>query len=175
MRFLVLGLILAGCAHQQRSYSLGDDLSVVADGVEVAVRSERMRNVTGKGPLFMMRPRADYAASHCYEGFYNAYEIAHPEYPGGPPQGFLLCKNPEASDAGAFLIGIRSGTDQQQKVRKILFTARAVAGAAEIEVAGRDARKVALPADAPLFAEHPEYVGAMVAFGVWTASANLAR
>jgi hypothetical protein len=99
MRFLLLGLILAGCAHQQRSYSLGDDLSVVADGLEVAVRSERIRNVIGKGPLFMMRPRADYAASHCYEGFYNAYEIAHPEYPGGPPQGFLLCKNPEASDA----------------------------------------------------------------------------
>jgi hypothetical protein len=145
-------LILAGCAHQQRSYSLGDDLSVVADGLEVAVRSERIRNVIGRGPLFMMRPRADYAASHCYEGFYNAYEIAHP-----------------------FFIGVRSGTAQQPKARKIFFTARAEADAAEIEVAGGDARKVALPADAPLFAEHPEYVGAMVAFGIWTASANLTR
>jgi hypothetical protein len=80
----------------------------------------------------MMRPRADYATNHCYEGFYNPYEV-----------------------------------------KESTFTARAAAGL--VKVAGSDVRSVPLPADSAPFGEHPEYVGAMIALGVWPASASLRR
>ncbi|HEY2028871.1 MAG TPA: hypothetical protein VGH20_06650 [Myxococcales bacterium] len=164
-------------------YALGDELSVVADGLEVAVRNERQPGMIGarKGPLFMMRPRADYAANHCYEGFYNPYEIAHPDS-AGLSQSFVLCKDPEnPDDATAFFIGLRARTskydslDEQRKVQEIAFTARTLPGLVEVKIAGDNPRTVALPVDSAPFGEHPEYVGAMVALGVWPVSARLTR
>lgn len=184
MRFLLLGLILAGCAHQRPSYSLGDELTVMADGLEVTVRNDRQPILVGanKTPLstFEMRPRADYAVNHCYEGAYNAVDAGHPNLQELSQVLFVLCKDPEsANDANAFFIGIKPGStqdepsEQQQAEREILFTAHAVAGAVEVKIVRGETRTVLLPPDFAIFAEHPEYAGALVALGIWTADVKL--
>jgi hypothetical protein len=190
MRFVLLGLLLAGCAHQ-KLYSIGDDLSVVADGLEVAVRDERQSIIVGmpKGPRFMMRPGKNFATTGCFEGFYNPTDMYLSDSRASTVvQPFVVCHDPEMpGDPDSFRLGLRdSGVPQSTsrtldvavahatpEIQQFQFTARLAANdSTEVKVAGTSVRSLRLPPDAVPFRDHPQYVGAMVVLGVLPSGAT---
>jgi hypothetical protein len=175
MRVFILGLLLAACAHQ-KVYSLGDELSVVAAGMEVSVRNERAYPSTLStpgSPIFMARPGKEYATTRCLEGFYNPNgAILQSSIAADAVKPFAICHDPSApTDPSAFLLGMRvadpAGGAYAKVVKQFQFTARVIAaGATDVQLQGADVQHVHLPADAEAFREHPEIIGAMVTLGV---------
>jgi hypothetical protein len=176
MRILILlGLSLAACVHQ-KVYTLGKDLTVVTDGLQVDVNNERLTSyVMGmpKSPLFMARPGKQYAATHCLEGFYNPDNV-YLGYSGAADavRPFALCHDPaEPGDPAAFLLSIRESDptpgSSATSVKQFQFTARVIAaGATDVQLSGSDVQRVRLPTDSEAFRTHPEIIGAMVTLGV---------
>jgi hypothetical protein len=175
MRIVILGLLLAGCAHQ-KVYTLGRDLTVVTDGLQVDVNNERLTSMImgmPKSPLFMARPSKQYEATHCLEGFYNPDNV-YLGYSGaaGAVRPFALCRDPAApGDPAAFLLSIRESDptpgSSATSVKQFQFTARVIAaGATDVQRSGAGVQHVHLPTDSDAFRAHPEIIGAMVTLGV---------
>ncbi|HEX4383689.1 MAG TPA: hypothetical protein VH083_12090 [Myxococcales bacterium] len=171
---ILLGLLLAACAHQ-KVYTLGKDLTVVTDGLQVEVNNERLTSyVMGmpKSPLFMARPGKEYATTHCLEGFYNPDNV-YLGYSGTADavRPFALCRDPAPGDAAAFLLSIRERDpapgSSATSVKQFQFTARVIAtGATDVQLSGADVQRVHLPTDSEAFRTHPEIIGALVTLGV---------
>jgi hypothetical protein len=179
MRVLILGLLLAACAHQQKVYSIGDGLSIVADGMEISVRNERLSSYMmgmPKGPLFMSRPGKDFEKTHCLEGFYNPDEIPFGDSRAADElRPFAICHVSAApADPAAFVLGMRERMPggYTKQVKQLQFSARVVSsGSTDVKVEGTDPRRVRLDTvDAAVFRDHPEIIGAMVTLGVLPAS-----
>ena len=181
MRFgIVCAILLMGCAHQH-IYSLGTNYSIEENDRGLYVYDERQPSMIGavKGPIFMVRPHKDFAANHCYEGFFNPEGVGFLDSRAATSMmPFALCPDPDQpSQPGAFRIDLKVTMRAQSGMRYIPFTAQVIeAGSTDVGLDGADAKRVKLASDVGLFHGHPELIGAMIAVGaVRDASAGLRR